>query len=244
MEKTSALEIELEHLRRKDAETEKLLSVTAHNLREPLRNVLSYTQLLHKEHAAGLDPAALHYLSQIELGGRRLVAILDGLSSMTSLDSRELRPRGVALKTAFDGAQRQLGNPEEWPIEFPVEPVPDIYADSEMVIDAIHRLLDNAIKFRRAGMPAAISVRAEQNGAEVEIAIADQGIGVGEPYREKCFGLFKRLHSQAEFPGEGIGLAFARKAIEKNGGRIWMEAHEGPGITVKLVLPAHSGAGD
>jgi light-regulated signal transduction histidine kinase (bacteriophytochrome) len=113
-----------------------------------------------------------------------------------------------------------------------------IEADEATVTDAVQRLLENSIKFGRPGTPVEVTIRAERTGAEVVIAIEDNGIGVEEPYWEKCFGMFKRLHSQSEFPGEGVGLAFARKAVEKNGGRIWMEANEGPGITVKIALPA------
>jgi len=239
MDNAAPLKTELERLQLREKEIEKLLSVTSHNLREPLRHVLSYTQLLQYELAADIKPEAAEFLRQIHQSARRLEAIIDGLSAISSLDSREANIRPLDLKRVIDEARLQLAKPVKAAgARIRLEgSFPAVLGDSAILADAVQHLLDNALKFRGEAAPE-IEIRAGEEDGQVSVSIADNGIGVKEQYREKCFGLFKRLHSQAEYPGEGIGLAYARKAIEKLGGRVWLDGPEEQGITVRFTLPS------
>jgi len=238
MEDHSQLQIEIERLLLHEKEVEKLLSVTTHNLREPLRHVLAYTQLLHSEHLGEVHGDAADYLRQIEKGARRMEAILNGLSTLSNLNTRELQLQPTGLKRIVDGARLHLSKQiQASGAQVRAGSLPAVLTDEGIATEAVQHLLDNAIKFCRDSVPE-IEISATSDGETVTVAIRDNGIGVGEPYREKCFGLFKRLHSQSDYPGEGVGLAYARKAIERLGGTIWMEGNEGQGTTLKFTLPA------
>jgi light-regulated signal transduction histidine kinase (bacteriophytochrome) len=101
-------------------------------------------------------------------------------------------------------------------------------------------LIGNAIKYRRKEKPA-ISVRAERRDREWLFAVQDNGIGIDPQYRDQIFGIFKRLHSSAEYPGTGIGLAICQKIVQRYGGRIWLESELGNGATFFFTVPELNG---
>ena len=105
----------------------------------------------------------------------------------------------------------------------------------------MQHLLDNSIKFRGPSEPKIEFSSKPDPPGYLTISVQDNGIGVERTYWEKCFGLFKRLHASAEFPGEGLGLTWCRRAIERHGGKIWMESEPGAGIAIRFTLPLATG---
>jgi light-regulated signal transduction histidine kinase (bacteriophytochrome) len=118
-----------------------------------------------------------------------------------------------------------------------IDPLPTIMADETQLVQLFQNLLSNAIKFR-GDKPALIDVGAECRGHDWLFHVRDNGIGIEPQYVERIFLIFQRLHGRSQYPGTGIGLAVAKKIVERHAGRIWVESEPGKGSTFYVTLPA------
>jgi chemotaxis family two-component system sensor kinase Cph1 len=109
-------------------------------------------------------------------------------------------------------------------------------ADRSQLVQVFQNLIGNALKFRGASAPV-IRVSAEKKRREWIFSVSDNGIGIAPEHAEIIFVIFKRLHTRAEYPGSGIGLAICQKIVERHGGRIWVESEPGKGSSFKFALP-------
>lgn len=116
------------------------------------------------------------------------------------------------------------------------ESLPEIFADGSQLVQVFQNLIGNAIKFR-GSVPPVIRITAQKKSRTWTFTVADNGIGIAPEHAEIIFVIFKRLHTRAEYPGSGIGLAICKKIIEQHGGRIWVESLAGQGSTFKFTLP-------
>jgi light-regulated signal transduction histidine kinase (bacteriophytochrome) len=116
------------------------------------------------------------------------------------------------------------------------EALPEVWANCAQMAQVFQNLIGNAIKFRGKEAPA-ISVQAEKAGQHWLFSVSDNGIGIAPEYAENIFVVFQRLHARTEYPGNGIGLAICKKIIERNGGKIWVEAQAGHGSVFKFTMP-------
>jgi light-regulated signal transduction histidine kinase (bacteriophytochrome) len=137
------------------------------------------------------------------------------------------------LQTAVDESGAQVTH----------DHLPAVLADGSQLLQVFQNLIANAIKFRGSD-PLAIRISASKQGNEWVFSVADNGIGIAPEHAEMIFVIFKRLHTSAEYPGSGIGLSICKKIIERQGGRIWVESHGGPGSTFKFTLPAPTPRGE
>jgi light-regulated signal transduction histidine kinase (bacteriophytochrome) len=117
-----------------------------------------------------------------------------------------------------------------------IEPLPKVLANGPQLQQVFQNLLGNAIKFRGADPPV-IDITAQQQNGEYVFSVADNGIGIPQG-ADRIFTIFQRLHTREEYPGNGIGLAICKRIIERQGGKIWIEPHSGPGTTFKFSLQA------
>lgn len=118
-----------------------------------------------------------------------------------------------------------------------------MYADRSQMGQVFQNLIGNAVKFRGTAKPV-IRISAERKDQEWVFSVADNGIGIAPEHAEIIFVIFKRLHTRAEYPGSGIGLAICQKIIERHGGKIWVESKPGEGATFKFTLPARGPRGE
>ena len=119
-----------------------------------------------------------------------------------------------------------------------VDPLPPVYGDSARLYQLFANLIGNAIKFRRAGVSPEIQVSAAaEHGGFARFRVSDNGVGIAPDYVESVFSAFKRLHSQDEFEGSGLGLTIAREVVEQHGGKIWIESEPGRGTSFMFTLP-------
>jgi PAS domain S-box-containing protein len=220
-------EKDAEELARYNAELESFAYAATHDLREPLRTVSAFTQLLVER--CGADEENEKYSKFILDSVAHMSRMLDDLLALTSLGSADARER-VNLRCAVEHAANYLEQAiQESGASITVGPLPCVLGNESQLTGLMQNLLGNAVKYR--GPEALrIEVTAEPMGSGWLMKVRDNGIGIAPAYHEQIFGLFKRLH-QRSVPGTGIGLAICKKIVEGMGGRIWVESELGKGST-------------
>ena len=216
-----------EELARYNAELESFAYAATHDLREPLRTVSAFTQLL--VHRSGTAEENEEYSNFILDSVAHMSRMLDDLLALTSVTSTNAR-EPVDLRRAVEQAVHYLEQAiYESGAAITLDPLPCVLGNESQLTGLMQNLLGNAIKYRGAE-PIRIVVTAEPRGSEWVVKVKDNGIGIAPAYHEQIFGLFKRLH-QRSVPGTGIGLAICKKIVDGMGGRIWVESEPGKGST-------------
>lgn len=228
------LEAAEERLRRANADFQELVSRVSHDLREPLRTVSSYCQLLAAKSNSHADDDVQLYMQFIHDAVDRAQSLLAAMVEFATAEPERQHPTRVDMNTVFFEATRRLNAPPGASITS--DPLPAVMGDFDLLAKLMQHLLDNAVKFAARPDPA-VHVSARSGGYDPVISVRDNGPGIDAAHFEKIFGLFRRLHGR-EIPGNGLGLAFARKAIESLGGRIWVESKPGEGSNFLFTLPS------
>lgn len=224
-------------LENKNAELDRYAYIASHDLQEPLRKVISFSQLLEQDVGADLNEAArkdLYYITDAAQRMRKLVQDLLAYSragraamewEMISLDECATR--------ALDAIAIRI---EETRAEVTRDPLPTVYGDRTLLTQLYQNLICNAVKFVRGRQPE-IRLTAECSGHGWTLGVRDNGIGIAAEYREQIFAPFQRLHNRSEYPGTGVGLAICQTTVERHGGAIWVESEPGTGSHFKFTLP-------
>ncbi len=216
-----------EELARYNAELESFAYAATHDLREPLRTVSAFTQLLVRR--AGSDEENEKYSKFILDSVAHMSSMLDDLLALTSLTPQDARD-SVDLCRAVEQAINYLEQAiHESGASITVGGLPRVLGNESQLTGLMQNLLGNAIKYR-GPLPVRIEVSAERMGTGWVVKVRDNGIGIAPAYHAQIFGLFKRLH-QRSVPGTGIGLAICKKIVDGMGGRIWVESELGKGST-------------
>jgi len=220
-----------------EAEFEEFVSVAAHNLREPLRDVASFSQLMAETYAGRLDSDAGELLERIGQGAARMQSVLADMVAYAAVGAGERRlvptDMEAVLSQALLCADRQI---VERNAIVTHDPLPEIGGDFETLTKVLHHLTRNAIEYCDA-TPPRVHVSSRLADPDQIFSVRDNGPGIEAAYHDRVFGAFKRLHGR-EYPGNGLGLAYCRKGIEALGGRIWLESMPGAGSTFYFALPA------
>jgi signal transduction histidine kinase len=232
------LERSITELARSNSDLQQFAYVASHDLQEPLRMVASYTQLLAKRYKGKLDEDADEFIAYAVNGANRMQALIQDLLAFSRVDRQgqqfERTPVEMLLSYALDNLKAAV---DESRAVVSHDPLPEVLADERQVLHVLQNLLSNAIKFR-GPEPPLIHVSAERHGEEWLFSVRDNGIGIDPQYRDRIFVIFQRLHTNAEYPGTGIGLSLCKKIVERHGGRMWMESQPGQGATFYFTLPA------
>ncbi|MEZ4241022.1 MAG: ATP-binding protein [Myxococcota bacterium] len=230
-------------LERARADLQLFAYAASHELQEPLRMVASYTELLCDEFGDQLDPQARRYLDFAHDGARRMQRLLADLLTYSRIQSRGGPLRPVSADAAVDGALEALGaEVRRTHATIARAPLPAVLADERQLVQLFEALLSNAMTFAGAAPP---QVRidctppdpAQFAGGGVEIRVTDGGLGFDMRHAERIFDVFQRLHTRDEIDGTGMGLAIARRIVERHGGRISAVGEPGRGATVRFTLP-------
>jgi signal transduction histidine kinase len=215
------------------AELQHFVYAASHDLQEPLRAIVSYSQLLER-HLAG-DETARDYIAYIIGGANRMSALLRDLLTLSRAGSTQRRAM-VNLNVAAQAALLKLAPTiAELSAEIKREDLPEVFADEGEITQLFEHLIGNALKFHGAAKPE-IAIRSEQGSGEYVISIADNGLGIEPAFQQEVFSAFKRLQGKG-VPGSGLGLAISSKIVHAHGGRIWIESDGHSGTTVRFTLP-------
>ncbi len=223
----------VELLSRSHADLEQVTWAASHDLKEPLRHISSYTQLLLRRRVT--DPEEIEFAQYITEGVERATALLDGL-----LDYARNLHAPIDLSSQTDAAATareallSLGNVSAG---ITIGPLPSVMIGHDALLDIFKELFLNALEYKREGVPPSIHITAARENQNIRFAVQDNGIGIKPEHQARIFELFRRLHG-AEHPGIGVGLSLCKRLIENYGGRLWLESEPGIGSTFYFTLAA------
>ncbi len=217
----------------------------AHDLRAPLNHILGFTELLRGAVPSEGGEEIRHRAEVILEAGRELGERLDALLEYSHLGRMELQWTPVNLQQLIQKVKEDImAGAQGRSIAWQVGPVPEVEGDRALLRIAFSFLIANAVKFTRLREHAHISVATVPSSrGKVVVAVRDNGVGFNSEYAHKLFGLFRRLHHQDEFEGQGVSLAKVRRIIHRHGGEAWAQGVPGQGATFYISFPSPIGKG-
>ncbi len=232
-----ALENMAKELARSNSELKEFAYAASHDLQEPLRNIINCMALLENKCSGTLEPTALKFMNYAVESAGRMKTLIDDLLAYSRVGSQEERGGQSDCEEILGFTISDLGiSISESGAIVTHDPLPTIMMDKRQLRQLFQNLLSNAIKFRRESAPQ-IHVSASRQKNEWLFSVRDNGIGIKEEHFEAIFAVFRRLHAENEYKGTGIGLALAKKVVERRGGRIWVESEPGKGSTFYFTVP-------
>ncbi len=209
----------------------------SHDLRAPLLAFDGMSKTMLEEYGDRLDKRAKDNLKRMRGASQRMTSVFDGLQTLFRLTSGEVhRERLDVTALAKDIVAETRASVPQREVKVAIAPGMTASGDMRLVRILLANLLSNAWKFTSGKPSPRIDVGTEMVDGESRIFVRDNGVGFDMIYAHRLFGAFQRLHSQSEFPGAGIGLATARRIVNRHGGRIWAEGAAGEGATFYFVI--------
>ena len=233
-----ALFLANEKLRQANGDLEQFAYSASHDLQEPLRMVSIYSQMLQRKFGGQLGPLGDEFIQYTVDGSTRMAQLVADLLAYTRASTWDYESMGTVDPN--DSIDRAIANLrisiEQENATITRGALPQVEMHAFHLDQVFQNLLSNAIKYH-GKEPPRIAVNAERGNNEWLFSVTDNGIGIESQYKEQIFGVFKRLHTAAEFSGTGIGLAICQRIIERRGGRLWVESESGKGSTFFFTLP-------
>jgi PAS domain S-box-containing protein len=229
-------------LARSNAELQQFAYVASHDLQEPLRMVTAYLSLLEKKYGDSLDSHAKTYMDFAIDGGMRARELVRDLLELSHVESQAKPMSMTDMNSIMEIVTNNLTlQMKEDQATVVWDPMPEIMVDETQLTLLLQNLVSNGIKFHGAKEPI-VHVSCKDEGDKWQFAVKDNGIGIDPQFKDKIFVIFQRLHSQDEYKGTGIGLAIAKKIVDRHGGRIWFDSEIGKGTTFYFTIPKRTKA--
>jgi signal transduction histidine kinase len=209
----------------------------AHDMRAPLRAMQSFSALIEQREGPRLSPESRDYLERIKASTERLDALIRDSLSYSKAMREEVPLQAVDLGKLLRGMLQTYPNLQSSEAEISIQCAGAVVRGSEAALtQCFSNLLGNAVKFVPPGVKPWVRVWAESREDRVRVWVEDRGIGIPPDAQERVFGIFHRLHSDAEYPGTGIGLALVRKVVQRMGGTVGLESEPGRGTKFWVEL--------
>jgi signal transduction histidine kinase len=228
-----------EELIRANADLEQFAHSASHDLREPIRSISVYTEIIKKQYGKLLDHTGTEYLGFVQSGAARMETLLEDLLSYAQATSiPDEIPDPICARKALDAALENLaGSIRDCGAQIVIGEMPQVRIRLTHLQQVFQNLIGNAIKYKKEEPPQ-VRVFARKEDGQWVFSIEDNGIGIAEEYKETIFGIFKRLHTNQAYSGTGMGLAICQRVVERYRGRIWVESQPGCGSRFFFTIPS------
>ena len=238
LKKSEQIARQNEELLRVNEELKQFAYVASHDLKEPLRMIGSYTQLIQRLYKNQQTETSKLYFHYVTDGVTRMNNLLEALLKYATIGETDKKKSKVDLNYVLEICQVNLKVLiDETGAIIKYQSLPQVQGLSSLLTQLFQNLLSNAIKFRKPNIPPIIKVEAVEKEQEYLISITDNGIGIEKENQDRVFIIFQRLHSRQKYQGTGIGLSICQKIIQQLGGKIWLESELGKGTTFYFNLP-------
>jgi two-component system sensor kinase len=232
------LKLNLQRLSAANKELEGFSYSVSHDLRVPLRAIDGFSRRLVEEYSGVLDSEGKRLLGVVIKAARKMDTLIDDLLIFSMVGRKEISVSTIDMEYLARAAFEELtAGSGKNPPEFMVNPMPQAKADPSLIKQVALNYLGNAIKFSESGATPRIEMGGRSAGRENIYYVKDNGAGFDMKYAGKLFGVFQRLHTEAQFPGTGVGLAIAQRIVSRFGGRVWAEGETGKGAAFYFTLP-------
>ncbi|MFI5296318.1 MAG: ATP-binding protein [Thermodesulfovibrionales bacterium] len=223
-------------LERSNKELEQYAYVASHDLQAPLRRITSFIQLLEERYKGSFDQEAAKYLHHVVDGAKKMQTLINDLLAYSRLGTMGKPFLQTDCNKVLDRVLADLDKPiKSCGAVVTYDALPTVTTDELQLGQVFQNLIGNAVKFCRYTQPR-IHVSAKRGDDGWLFSVSDNGIGIEKEFFDRIFVMFQRLHTQAEYPGTGIGLAVCKKIVERHGGRIWAESEVGKGSTFYFTI--------
>lgn len=236
--KKAELTASRERLRRYVSDLERIAEVAAHDLQEPLRRVVAYTQLLSTHSQLNDDAEGREYVSHVVAGAQHMRKLVKDLEAFVAVDNLPFPVSTVPANVSVSAASDRLADAvRDAQASLLVDPLPQVAIDEKSLTEIFAQLLDNALRYRSPERRLLIHVTAWVDGGQAVFSVHDNGVGIDERHMARAFEIFHRLPGLDGHRGTGMGLAIVRRMVERHGGRVWVESQPDAGSTFFFSLP-------
>ncbi|PJZ48263.1 sensor histidine kinase [Leptospira saintgironsiae] len=210
----------------------------SHDLRAPIRGISGFTQILMEDYGVNFDAEGKRIIGKIIENAKQMGQLVDDLLEFSRLGRTELAEREISMKELATTVYKELINLESGrEIHFEIQDIPNVRADQPAIRQLWVNLISNAIKYTKKAKSSIIKIGSMESAEGTVYYVKDNGAGFNMQYYNKLFGVFQRLHSNADFEGTGVGLAIVKRIVSRHGGVVWAESKEGDGATFYFTLP-------
>jgi PAS domain S-box-containing protein len=232
-ERTAALEAAVREL-------ESFSYSISHDLRSPLRAINGFTRIIVENEAGKLSAEGRQMLDRVVYNSNRMGELIDDILDYSRTGRIELAKRVLDMDVLAQEVAASLREAYA-NAEIRIAPLPPVMGDATALRQALHNLVENALKYSGMRPQPLVQIDAESRDGEIVFSVRDNGIGFDMAYADRLFGIFQRMHRNADVPGTGVGLAIVKRIIERHGGRIWAESAPERGSTFYFTLPGGAG---
>jgi signal transduction histidine kinase len=212
--------------------------IASHDLKAPIRGIMSFTQLFERRNAAKFDDVDREYFNFIKSNAIQSARLIEDVLNYSKIDKNLGEPEDVDLNTCLYSIEITLKTlMQDKKAELIFEHLPILRGHSSLINQLFRNLIANGVKYNTSSIPTIFISSRENPEGQTVFAIKDNGIGIALENQKLVFAMFRRLHTQAEYEGSGIGLAFCARIVDTYGGKIWLESEEGKGTTFFFTLP-------
>jgi light-regulated signal transduction histidine kinase (bacteriophytochrome) len=237
LKREATLEKQNKKLQNQNKELEQFTYIASHDLQEPLRSLISFSELLEKEFIGKLGENGEFYINFISKSSKRMQLLVKGLLDYSRIGREKNLVEIDCNQIMKDVLSDMIITIKESGAEITISDLPQLKGYETEIRQLFQNLVSNALKFRKKDTTPKIEIFAQKREDDWLFSVHDNGIGIEENNKQKLFVIFKRFNNREEYEGTGIGLAHCKKIVELHGGTIWADSKFGEGSTFYFTIP-------